>query len=239
MGFNRDNVVLAELDMPSTATVNAQLDDLLQPGGERVEPTAEYEARDASGSIRVTVDARRKLTDVDIQRSWVSRIPAAQLAGVLFDTYVKAIQRAMVVELANAGDSPSDHRPADAPVDDIDAKPYDEWIAAIRARISDIDTQLEDIRRLEASRAAPERTDVRSPMGFFVLHLRGGSPTGVTGSVNTLTKAGSDRLRQDFLVMFSAAGLAAPTAPVDQPRPRSARGAEQDDEDFFEFRYDV
>ncbi|MBE1502644.1 hypothetical protein H4696_009744 [Amycolatopsis lexingtonensis] len=41
MGFNRDDVVLAELDMPSESAVNAQLDDLLQPGGERVEPAAE------------------------------------------------------------------------------------------------------------------------------------------------------------------------------------------------------
>ncbi len=237
MGPNLDDVVLAELDMPSTAAVNAQLNDLLQPGGERIEPAAEYEARDASGTIRVTVDAQRKLTDVDIQRRWASRIPPAQLAGVLFDTYVKAVQRAMVVELANAGDSPSDHRPADIPVDYAGPKPYDEWIAGIRARISDIDSKLEHIRSLEASETTPAVSDVRSPLGFFVLHLRGGSPAGMTGSVDALTKAGSDRLRQDFLEVFSAAGLAGPTAPVSPPR--SARGAEQENEDFFEFRYDV
>lgn len=223
--------------MPSTATVNAQLNDLLQPDGERVEPSAEYEARDASGTIRVTVDARRKLTDVGIQRGWASRISAAQLAGALFDTYVTAIQRAVVVELANTRDAPPAHRPADLPFDDLEPKPYDEWIAGIQARISGIDAQLEDIRRLEASRATPERTDVRSPLGFFVLHLRGGSPAGVTGSVNTLPKAGADRLRHDFLEMFSAAGL---TTASPSPAPRSARDAAQkDDEDAFEFRYEV
>ncbi|MEV6873895.1 hypothetical protein [Amycolatopsis sp. NPDC051128] len=237
MGFDRDEVVLAELDMPSTATVNAQLNDLLQPGGERVGPAAEYEARDASGTIRVTVDARRKLTDVDIQQSWASRIPAAELAGVLFGTYVTATQRAVVVELANTRDAPEAPRPADLPAADLEPKPHDEWIAGVRARISEIDAQLDDIRRLEASQATPELTDVRSPLGFFVLHLRGGSPAGVTGSAGTLPKAGASRLRQDFLEMFSAAGLAATSS---SPKPRSARGAAQeDDEDAFEFRYDV
>jgi len=105
LGFNRDVVVLAELDVPDKSATNAQLDDLLQPGGERVEPAAEYEARDASRTIRVIVDAQRRLSDVDIQHRWTSRIPADQLAEVLFDTYVQAVQRAMVVELANAGDT--------------------------------------------------------------------------------------------------------------------------------------
>lgn len=237
MGSSLDDVVLAELDMPSTAAVNAQLNDLLQPGGERIEPAAEYEARDASGSIRVVVDAQRKLTDVDIQRTWASRIPPAQLAGVLFGTYVKAVQRAVVVALANAGDPAPEDRPSDAPVHNTGPKPYDEWIAGIRARISDIDAKFEDIQRLEANKAAPTETDVRSPLGFFVLHVRGGSPTGMTGSVDALTKAVSGRLRQDFLDVFSEAGLAGPTAPASPPR--SARGAAQeDDEDSFEFRYD-
>jgi hypothetical protein len=230
LGSSLDDVVLAELDMPSTDTVNAQLNDLLQPGGERIEPAAEYEARDASGSIRVVVDAQRKLTDVDIQRTWASRIPPAQLAGVLFDTYVKAVQRAVVVALANAGDPAPDDRGSDAPVGYGGPKPYDEWIAGIRARISDIDSKFEHIQRLEASKATPTETDVRSPLGFFVLHLRGGSPTGMTGSVNALTKAVSARLRQDFLDVFSTAGLAASV---------SSRGtAQEDDEDSFEFRYD-
>jgi hypothetical protein len=240
LGFNLNDVVLAELDMPSTTTMNAQLDDLLQSGGERIESAAEYEARDASGSIRVTVDAQRKLTDVDIQRSWVSRIPAAQLAGVLFDTYVKAVQRAMVVALANTSGPAADHRPSDTPVDDVDPKPYDEWITGIRARINDIDAKLEHIRHLETSRATSAETDVRSPLGFFVLHLRGGSPAGLAGSVNALTNAGSDRLRQDFLKVFSAADLAGPGAPLSRRGARLAREPEQaEDEDSFEFRYDI
>ncbi|WP_329058124.1 hypothetical protein [Amycolatopsis sp. NBC_01480] len=86
MTFNLDHVVLAQLDVPDVATANAQLKELLQPGGQRVEPAAEYEARDPSGTIRVVVDARRSLTDVDIQLSWASRIPAARLAAVLFQT---------------------------------------------------------------------------------------------------------------------------------------------------------
>jgi hypothetical protein len=57
LGFNLDNVVLAELDIPDPAAVNAQLNELLRPDGERLEPADEYEARDASGTIRVAVDA--------------------------------------------------------------------------------------------------------------------------------------------------------------------------------------
>ncbi|WP_290052541.1 hypothetical protein [Amycolatopsis solani] len=223
--------------MPDVSAVNAQLDNLLQPGDERVEPAAEYEARDASHTIKVTVDAQRRLSDVDIQLRWSSRVPADQLAGVLFDTYIQAIQRAMVVELANAADPQPAHLSADIPVDDVTGKSFDEWIAGIRARISDIDTRLEAIERAEAGRSAPEATDVRSPLGFFLLHLRGGDPTGVSGSANILARAGADRLRQDFLEMFAAAGLAAPTAALSQPAPHSPAG-EGDDEEPFEFRYD-
>lgn len=236
MGFDRKDVVLAELQMPSTDTVNAQLNELLQPGGERVEPSAEYEARDASGTIRVTVDARRQLSDVDIQRGWTSRIPPDRLASVLFDTYVKAIQRSMVVELANSG--APDPLPSEAPVDDLAAKPHDEWVAAIRARISDLDARFEEIQRLEASKAAVAENEFRSPRGLFVLHVRNGSPTGLTASAEALAKAGSDRLRLDLLEIFTAAGLAAPTTV--RPGSPSTRGAQrQEDDDSYEFRFDV
>ncbi|MGW4523717.1 hypothetical protein [Amycolatopsis sp. NPDC004378] len=236
MGFSRDDVAFAELDMPDVSAVNAQLDDLLQPGGERVEPAAEYEARDPSRTVKVTVDAQRRLSDVDIQLRWASRIPAEQLAGVLFDTYVQAVQRAMVVELANAGDE-QPGRPGEIEPDDVTGKTFDEWIAGIKARISDVDTQLEAIQRLEAGRSGPVSAEVRSPLGFFLLHLRDGSPTGVSGSVTTLSRAGADRLRQDFVEVFATAGLAAPSAAVSRPAPRSP-ASPGDDEEPFEFRYD-
>lgn len=53
LAFQLGQVVLAELDMPEA---DAQLNELLQPGGQRIEPAAEYEARDLSGTISV-VDA--------------------------------------------------------------------------------------------------------------------------------------------------------------------------------------
>ncbi len=233
--FSLDRVVLAELDVPDVATADAQLNELLQPGGERVEAAAEYEAHDSSGAIRVVVDVQRRLTDVGIQPSWVPRIPAAQLAGVLFQTYVEAIQRAMVVELANSSEPAAARLAEELPVLD-ESMPYDEWIAAIRARKSDVDAQLDHIHRLDASRAVPAASDVRSPRGFFVLHLRGGSPAGLTGSVNVLTNAGSDRLRLDFLEVFAAAGLAAHVAEVASRSTR--RPPPDDDDEVFEFRYD-
>jgi hypothetical protein len=69
-----------------------------------------------------------------------------------------------------------------------------------------------------------------------VLHLRGGSPAGLSGSVDALANAGSDRLRLDFLEVFAEAGLAASVA---ETAPRSTRPPSgDDDEDVFEFRYD-
>ncbi|WP_328442739.1 hypothetical protein [Amycolatopsis sp. NBC_00438] len=236
MTFNLDHVVLAQLDVPDVATANAQLNELLQPGGQRVEPAAEYEARDSTGTIRVAVDARRQLTSVDIQLSWATQIPAAQFAAVLFQTYITAIQRAMVVELANAQPRAAALPASESPVADDGSRSFDEWNAVIRARMSDVDEQLERIHRLEANQPAPTVRDVRSPRGFFVLHLRGGSPAGLTGSANALTNAGADRLRLDLLEVFAAAGLA---SPVDEPAPRSARQPlPDDDEEPFEFRYD-
>jgi hypothetical protein len=73
---NLKNVQLAELDMPNAAVANRQLNELLRPNGETLEPSDKYEARGPSGSIRIIVDAQRKLTDVDIQRGWGARIPA-------------------------------------------------------------------------------------------------------------------------------------------------------------------
>ncbi|WIX91389.1 hypothetical protein [Amycolatopsis sp. DG1A-15b] len=241
MAFSLDHVVLAHLDVPDVATINAQLNELLQPGGQRVEPAAEYEARDSSGTIRVAVDAQRRLTDVGIRPGWASKIPAAQLAGVLFQTYVAAIQRAMVVELANSTTGATTAEPATADrADNLPAldesQPYDEWITAIRARMNDLHSQLDRIHRLDASRMTPPASDVRSPRGFFVLHLRGGSPAGVTGSVNVLSNAGADRLQLDFLEMFAAAGLAAPVTPAASHSGR--RPPRDDDDDVFEFRYD-
>lgn len=236
MTIDLDHVVLAQLDVPDVATANAQLNELLQPGGRRVEPAAEYEARDSTGMVRIAVDAQRSLTDVDIQIRWATRIPAAQLAAVLFQTYVTAIQRAMVVELANAQPRAAVLPASEPPVADDLSRSFDEWNAVIRARMSDVDEQLERIHRLEANQPAPVIRDVRSPRGFFVLHLRGGSPAGLTGSVNVLTNAGADRLRLDVLEVFAAAGLA---SPVDEPAPRTARQpSPDDDEEPFEFRYD-
>lgn len=227
--------MLAQLDLPDVATTNAQLNELLQPGGQRVEPASEYEARDSTGTIKITVDARRQVTDVDIQLRWMSRIPAAQLAGVLFQTYVTALQRAMVVELANATPPAAPLPASETPVVGDGSRSFDEWNAVIRARMSDIDEQLERIHRLEADRPAPVARDVRSPRGFFVLHLRGGSPAGLTGSVNALAHAGSDRLRRDLLEVFAAAGLA---SPVDEPARSARQPRPEDDEEPFEFRYD-
>ncbi|MET8848509.1 hypothetical protein [Amycolatopsis sp. NPDC004625] len=232
--FQLDHIVLAELDVPDAVTVDAQLNELLRPGGERVELAAEYEARDPSGAIRVVVDAACLVISVGIQRAWASRIPASQLAGELFRTYVTAVQRATVVRLANTSE-PAAAQPAEGIAALDESLPFDEWIAAIRARMDEVDAQLDRIHRLDADRPAPVVDDVRSPRGYFVLHLRGGSPAGMTGSVEVLEKAGSDRLQLDVLEMFAAAGLAvpAPSAPS-----RSDRQLPPEDEDVFEFRYD-
>lgn len=232
MAFQFDRIVLAELDVPDVATADAQLNELLQPGGDRVEPAAEYEARDPSGTISVVVDTEYAMIDVSVQRSWASRIPAARLASELFETYVTAVQRATVVALANATE-PAKTPPVETIPALDESLPYDEWIAAVRARMDEANAQLDHIRRFDADRPAPVSGEVRSPRGYFVLHLRGGSPAGLTGAVDVLANAGSDRLRLDVLEVFAAAGLAAAQGP-----PRSARQSPPEDEDVFEFRYD-
>lgn len=234
MAFQLDHIVLAELDVPDAGIVDAQLNELLQPGGERVELATEYEARDPSGAIRVVVDAACLVVGVGIQRAWASRIPASQLAAELFRTYVTAVQRATVVRLANSSE-PAATPPVEAIAALDESLPYDEWIAAIRARMDAVDAQLDRIHRLDADRPAPVVDDARSPRGYFVLHLRGGSPAAVTGAVEVLEKAGSDRLQLDVLEMFAAADLAVstPSAP-----PRSDRELPPEDDDIFEFRYD-
>ncbi|WP_152603652.1 hypothetical protein [Amycolatopsis rifamycinica] len=79
---------------------------------------------------------------------------------MLFQTYVTAVQRATVVGLANTAELAA-ARPVEKILVPDESLPYDEWIA----------------------RPVPMVSGVRSPRGYFVLHLRGGSPAGVTGWV--------------------------------------------------------
>ena len=187
---------LVDLDeLGDTDELRAQFDV------ESVEPADTYQVDEPTGSLWVTVDYRGRLADVRINHMWADRIEPGAFAGTLFGMYTKAVQRALVVELSNQDDEPP-------PPPQVEPEPelsYEEFVAAMRARIEDNEAKLRALERAEPVRT--EETELRSEHGYVTLHLRGANPVGLTANVDALGYANSDMLRRDVLEVFADAGL--------------------------------
>lgn len=183
-----DRAELATLEIPDEAQMRAQLAELTHSDGIELEPADKYEARDPSGSIILAVDKSRLVTEVNIQSVWEEHIRPEAFAGALYTTYVKAIQRALAVELNHrsvgahsGGTTQREGDPADLSLD--------EWISSMRSRLDAIDDEYDAIRR-QAREAPPANTiEIRSPLGYLAMSMRGGGPIALTGDVDALTHA--------------------------------------------------
>lgn len=204
-----DRAELATLEIPDEAQMRAQLAELTHSDGIELEPADKYEARDPSGSIILAVDKSRLVTEVNIQSGWEEHIRPEAFAEALYTTYVKAIQRALAVQLnhrsvgARSGATP---QRGDDPTD----LSLDEWISRMRSRLDAIDDEYDAIRR-QAREAPPANTiEIRSPLGYLAMSMRGGGPIALTGDVDALTHAPTQSLANDIQQLFARADLGSP-----------------------------
>jgi hypothetical protein len=190
---------LVDLDiLGDPETLRAEADAVL----ESEEPSSEYKAADASGSIWVTVDPQGRLVDVEISRTWSERMAPDAFGDALFRVYLAAMQKAIVVETAAREEPPA---PRSRPAPAVEELSNEEWLASIRAELDKVDDVLRAVRAGEV--VAAEESEIRGRNGYLTLRLSGGAPDGITGSA-ALAHARRERLREDALDIFTDAGLA-------------------------------
>ncbi|WP_091450088.1 hypothetical protein [Actinokineospora iranica] len=194
-----------------------------------LQPADTYEARDPSGFIIVTVDKYRMMRNARIRPGWDDNIRPEDFPAALLTTYVTAVQRAFAVEYA--------HRPTDAPstpvsgetfVDPTDLS-FDEWMARTKTRLDAIDAEYDAIQRQQQA-PRMDFAEIRSPLGYLTMRLRGGEPIAINGDPMALDNPSDTVLSEEILQLFVRAGLG-----VDQEeRPRPARASDNDaDSDYF------
>ncbi|AXB44784.1 hypothetical protein [Amycolatopsis albispora] len=230
-----EHVELATLQVRDDPRMRARFAELTRPGGTPLEPADAYEARDSSGFVVVTVNKAAKVTNVRIRPGWVGQIGPAALPAALFNTYVTALQRALAVELI--------HRPKSTPrtpVPDSDSLDpaelsVDEFLARTRARSEATNRQYEAIRRQQQAPLA-EIYEVRSPLGYLTLRMRGGGPLALHGDPRALDNPSAEALGEDALQLFARAGLgvASEARPAPEREPRGVSDG-ADDDYFAEF----
>jgi hypothetical protein len=120
--------------------------------------------------------------------------------------------------------------PADLPLDD--------WIARTRSKLDAVDAEYDAIRRQERSPQQPDVTEVRSPLGYLSMRMRGGGPISLHGNPQALDNPSDAVLADDVLRLFVRAGLGLDPGEPPRPaaRPPRSGGDEADDDYFTDFR---
>ncbi|GGU66774.1 hypothetical protein [Lentzea flava] len=220
-----DHVELPTIDVPDDPRTRAALAELTQ-----LQPSDKYEARDPSGFVVVTVNKARMVVGVRIRPRWNENIPAQVLPEAIYRTYLTAAQRAAAVELA--------HRPPNRPAAtaettvDLTDLPIEEWVARTSARLNAIEDRFDAIRREAQAPPRADFTEVRSPLGYLTMRLRGGGPLSINGDPHVLARNVSETaLSQEALQLFVRAGLGVDSG--EPPRPARPRGGGEADDEYF------
>jgi hypothetical protein len=77
--------------------------------------------------------------------------------------------------------------PADLPLED--------WIARTRSKLDAVDAEYDAIRRQERPPQSPDVTEVRSPLGYLSVRMRGGGPISLHGNPQALDSPSDTVLR--------------------------------------------
>ncbi|QFU87179.1 hypothetical protein [Amycolatopsis sp. YIM 10] len=162
----------------------------------------QYEAADATNSIRVVVTPRARVLDIGISESWRKKLAPDQFAKALLGAYHSAVRTAFTAEYENGGPVVAE-RPVD---DDANAETQVDWYTGIRTRLRKIDQRLRDLQDHEPRGRDAE---LRSPNGYFTLRMQGGGLVDITAPASALRSAGTELLRTDALTVFRSAGLTA------------------------------
>ncbi|MGC7096814.1 hypothetical protein ACPZ19_19250 [Amycolatopsis lurida] len=175
----------------------------MRPGTSTVIGMNQYEAADATNSIRVVVTPRARVLDIGISESWRKKLAPDQFAKALLGAYHSAVQTAFTAEYENGGPAV-----AERPVDDNAnaTEMHVDWYTGIRTRLRKIDQRLRDLQDHESRGHDGE---LRSPNGYFILRMRGGGLVDITAPAAALRSASTELLRTDALTVFRSAELTA------------------------------
>ncbi|XVS67970.1 hypothetical protein ACQPYE_18570 [Actinosynnema sp. CA-299493] len=228
-----DDVELHALNVPDSPQARAHFAELTRPGGVELRPADAYEARDPTGSVTVTVDKARMVTSVRLRARWQDHLRPDVFPAALYNTYVTAVQRALAVELTHRSSGPPTRpAPQAVHVDPVDL-PIEDWLARTRSRLDAIDDAYDEIRRGQGA-VPPDVTEIRSPLGYLTLRLRGGGPIGIHGNAQALSHAADAVLAQDVRQLFGRAGLGTGAGvPPRAVRRRSDNRDDGGDDDYF------
>jgi hypothetical protein len=193
-------------------------------------PPDRQDGTDESDSVRVTVDARARVQNVEVSRRWPERLDPTQLPAAIFAAYTSAVQQAFTSAAASALAAEQDRAEPDlAQRQRFDDEPTAtalpsagdpaddrEWLAAIWSTLDDVHATLSRTAGSAARGARADDTTVSSPHGHLVVHLRGRGLTGITGNPRQIRTATAEQLRAEALAVFRAAGLTGEHQPADR-----------------------
>lgn len=198
---------------PAEEQLRTELCRKLPPGGGGVRPPSRQEAADQTSSVRVTVDARGEVLDVDISRGWRNRLTAEGFAEAVFEAYTaareQAIEAAALAMLAadDAGEDPA--RPTGrAPGPAAERSPgspedLTEWLVWVRDHFGRIRAEAEQVARVTAG--VTNHREHTGPHGRLTATLEGYGVVGIVGDAAAIWYADTEHLREDAIDIFSAA----------------------------------
>jgi hypothetical protein len=194
----------AESDAPADMeTLRAQANAYLAT--ENLEPASRYEGTDPDKVVSFVANPRGRILGVDVSPTWRGKIEPDQFADAVYKAYAAAVRKASTTELIAGVDQPAGKPVSEPPAARADELPFDEWLAATRARLERIDEGLRDVA---AGTTEPDR-EIRSPNGYLTLRLSGGGLAGIAGNTGALQHGDPDLIRQDVLDVFRDANLTA------------------------------
>ncbi|MDX3657627.1 hypothetical protein PV646_09960 [Streptomyces sp. ID05-26A] len=221
------------MDVPDTPQTRARLAELTRPGGVALQPANTYEAGDPAGILTIVVDRTQMVTNVRIRPRWFEQLRPEAFPASVYNTYVTAVQRALMVEAAHQAPEPQGRPAPPAPRADPTDLPLDEWTASTRSRLDAIDAEYDAIRRREQTPPQAGVTAIRSPLGYLSMQMRNGGPISLQGDPQALDNPSETVLADDVLRLFVRAGLGIDPGERPHPAARPRTGANEGDDDYF------
>ncbi len=235
-GVPLEHLELKRRNVPDNPQIRARLAELTHPAGRALRSAETYEARDPAGLVTITVTKDQKVTDVRVRPRWFEQLRPEAFPATVYNTYATAVQRSLAMEFAQRPVNPQHRAVRHEPQVDPPDLPLEEWVARTKTRLDAVDAEYDAIRRQERVRQ-PDVTEIRSPLGYMTMRMRGGGPVSLHGDPQALDNPSDSVLADDVLRLFARAGLG--VDPGDRPRPAAqprTGGAEPDDDYFTDFR---
>lgn len=187
----------------------AALADLAAAGGRNYRAPRHEEAADSTNSVRVAVDQKGSVTDVNFRSDWRSELVPQRLGTALLEAHKNATS-AMMNALALASLAEEERAAADGDDDEPrESTPLPEapepGIAEIWRMLSDVEDMMYRAEKLSRQAPADRVRTVYSPYGHFHGTCDGRTLTSITAELTLVQQADSEQLRSAALELFRQA----------------------------------